>query len=372
MSPGPLPGFDVAQFFPSENGAGGHNVVLTGADRLDDTNNGASRNDSDQVEPQGQYRSNPDGVFQSRPDPTLSTSRNGLEIFPPSATLTRQLAELSISLEDHTSLFPPLSIHSLRPDQTPKVPYFSLDQTFHLTQSLIDLYPRFMNRFIHRVPTDLRRPPSNCFSTQGPSLEPAPNLTPNTNGLSSPELSQEHNPKTPSSFNGNRRTDNPTSVVISNPTPQRNDASILLILSCHHRLIDMWESIFSHISAMPAQSFGQQCLKFKLGSFVPSTSSSAVPMEIIMVVELMTQLLEHIQELVARMEDPVPISATNSTAAEESPKGSNGHGPEDRKSSDVDATVMASKLVLNRAKGLVEEIGRIRDAMQECRRERFL
>lgn len=373
MSPDLLSGFDFTRDFPSGNGAMEEftsNIASMGTGNADDSINSTllagaslvpSRNDSGQLEPQGQLRLYPDGGFQAQPDPPMPGPQTASEPLSAPAALTRQLAELLISLEEHASLIPPLSIHRLSSEQQPSGPYFSLDRTFHLTQTLIDLYLQLTKTIIHREPTDIRRPPSGSLSSFEPFLNP--------NDLSSPQLSQEHALKPPSSFDGASRTTNVTPVVTSDPRPHQNHASILLILSCHHRLIDMWESIFSHIPAIPAHVFGQHCLKFKIGSFVPSTPSSAVPMEIIMVVELATQLLERIRELVDELEGPVPTSTQKGTVAEDSPKSISGQGPEGRRSADGDATVMTGKVVLNRARSMVEEIGRIRDDMQERRRE---
>lgn len=161
---------------------------------------------------------------------------------------------------------PPLSIHLPGSDPRPNVPYFFLDRTFQLTQSLVDLYPQFMKTFIHKEPSDHRQPPFDCLSSLNPPREPPLDPIPN--------------------FDEASRTSNPAPVLTSNLSGQRNHALILLILSCHHRRIDMWESVFSHIYTTPADTLGQHCLIFEIRSFVPSTSSSAVPLEIIMIVEL--------------------------------------------------------------------------------------
>jgi hypothetical protein len=215
---------------------------------------------------QGNSTSNPGGSSQTISNPALQAPRHSLKPGSASTALTRQLAELSINLDDQACLMLPLSIHRPGSDPRPNVPYFSLDRTFQLTQSLVDLYPQFIKTFIHKEPSDLRQPLFDCLSSLDPPREPPLDPIPN--------------------FDEASRTSNPAPVLTSNISGQRNHASILLILSCHHRLIDMWKLMFSHIYATPADTLGQHCLKFKIGSFMPSTLSSAVPVEIIMIVEL--------------------------------------------------------------------------------------
>ena len=361
-SPRLYSGFEITPGFLAENLAENgaveaseefnQHIASTSTGTLDHNNNGTplrlpslipSRDVINEVEPRDQFIYYPDEVPQGRPDSVLSAPQNATKPPSASAALTRQLAELSISLEEHTSLFPPLSIHRERSDQRTNVPYFSLDQTFHLTQSLIDLYPQFVKVFVSRDSIDLQQPPSNGLNSLEASVGHASNCSPKDSDM--------------------------TSDIAPIPWPQPNHASILLILSCHHRLIDMWQSIFSHISAMPAHTLGQHCLKFKVGSFVPSTTSSAVPMEIIMVVELATQLLGRIKEMVDRIEEFVPNLARDGTTVENSPKAGNGERSEGKRPAEVDTTVVASKVVLDRAKTMVEEICRVRDVLQEQRRE---
>ena len=395
MSPALLSGFDVSPGFPLEKvtttGSSEdflQDAVLAGATSQDHVNHHASflspplassRNGDIQLEMQGPSVSNPKADLQRQTDAVVPTPENAPRAPSASGVITRELAQLSISLDEHAALISPLSIHRLNPEQRPKCPQFSLDRTFHLTQSLIELYPQFIQSFVRGDSSPSPRSLSSNLPASEPSLPQPPNGS---------------NPETSNSASSS------SLKLVPKLISQPNQASILLILSVHHRLIDMWELIFGHIHAMPAHDFGKHCLKFQIGSFVPSMSSSAVPMEIIMVVELARQLLVGLGELVGEMmgegggwresgsegegrrlrgDDDRGSEREGGLAPSESGS-SNGAGvhaaqkigkrnAERACDSGENPTVMASKVVLNRARRMVDEIGRIRDMMQERRRE---
>jgi len=365
MSPSLLSGFDTAPGFLSDTRTTEPSVPVSqamGAGSLGSTTFDllvpptSYQIDDDSSALQGSSTPNPVGVSRTQSNPALQAPQHPLlSSASVSAVLIRQLAEFSINLDHHASLIPPLAVHRLGSDQRPSVPCFSLDRTFHLTQCLVDIYPEFIKTFVHKEQSDGRQPPFECLltlepSSLEPSLEPALDPTPNLDDTS--------------------RTGNTAPASTSFSSGQRSHASILLILSCHHRLIDIWESIFSHIYATPADTLGQHCQKFKIGSFVPSTSSSTVPLEIVMVAELATQLLERIQGLVDEIKEPAPALAGNPIGTEGCLNRLDVQGSGDQSfEMGIDATVLASEAVCNRAKRMWEEIGRIRNMIQERGRE---
>ncbi|MCJ1409477.1 hypothetical protein MMC19_003558 [Ptychographa xylographoides] len=269
-----------------------------------------------------------------------------------SLALSRQQATFSLSLSEHVALIPPLSIYQLSPaarlaatttisqsegsghnpsnSHQIRTPRFSIDETFQLTQILIDLYPRFISTIVRR------------------SIHPEPHL---------PSKSSPFHGKILAEPEGIPLFGNTTPDSSLHPSTGRDDAAILLLLSCHHRLIDMWELIFCHISEIPTHRFGALCLKFKVGSFVPSASTTAVPMEIIMVVELTKELLKCVRELVSE------LSESRTSVAHDHRNGLLGPNSEDG------STELASRALLRRATRMVEQISDIKDMISERRRE---
>lgn len=210
--------------------------------------------------------------------------------------VSRDMADLLGGLNDHLEGIPPLSIHS----QTSTAPasdiasywtstgpaaengkgtvigsfvahgfVFPLDQTFHLTETLVNLYPRFMDAFIRDEQSQ-----SSYFSTSMNSMD----------HLQS----------------GSLRTHN------SWP----NHSSIFHMLSCHHRVIDIWDLIFQHIPLCISQnSFkpGEQPYPpLKIGEF-QSSPQAAIPMEFMMCFSFITQLYDEVQDLVDEI-SPKPIT----------------------------------------------------------------
>lgn len=85
-----------------------------------------------------------------------------------------------------------------------------------------------------------------------------------------------------------------------------NDASLVyLLFSNHHRLVDLWNSKFTHSNTvlrtdrlpMGTERHKSHCAKMRLGSYVPSSSSTVVPMEITVIQELAVQLTKRVGDL---------------------------------------------------------------------------
>lgn len=185
----------------------------------------------------------------------------------------RRLSKLSIDLYEHGRTVPPQSIHVN--DDTPfddSAPYlsFSIDNTFRLTQSLIDIYPACIDAF-----------------TQ-PSLI---TISEQSNSEESGEFRQKISSNTLSSIT---HLDNP---------------SILLLLSCHMRLIDIFEEIIKHFHTSIAQrgtppNPKQAALTtpaLRIGTYV-LPRSVAISMQMLLLVQLGTQLSEHAQNLWTHIE----------------------------------------------------------------------
>ncbi|CRG86812.1 hypothetical protein PISL3812_03824 [Talaromyces islandicus] len=89
------------------------------------------------------------------------------------------------------------------------------------------------------------------------------------------------------------------------------DSSLIyLLFSNHHRLIDLWHSMFTHSKTvlrtdkmpMGTERHKAHCAKMRLGSYVPSSSSTVVPMEVIVIQELALQLTKRVGDLLQAIE----------------------------------------------------------------------
>lgn len=212
--------------------------------------------------------------------------------------LIHQLSQLSIGLYDHMSTIPPQSIHDNGP-----VPFgdsaacggctpstytgYSLDDTFKLTQDLIDIYPAFIDTFLKGH--DRSSNPS-CHNTNTPSTQ-----------ASSP----------PSDLPG-RNAAQASKTSPSNPI-RHDHASILLLLSCHVRVIDIYDELFKHMAVCmvevvpPTKAVmdGSFALpELSIGSYNPPPSSS-IPMQMMLLVHLAAQLSDNAAELAAHLRGPL-------------------------------------------------------------------
>ncbi|EPE28761.1 Zn2/Cys6 DNA-binding protein [Glarea lozoyensis ATCC 20868] len=168
------------------------------------------------------------------------------------SNLVRQLSELSIELYDCSMKVPPQAIHSkvaLSPEAIKRFSSFSLEEVVCLTQKAINLYPHFLIALF-----------GACTKSAGCAMDMSINKPSDSSVADSNEdqASAIHN-----------------TVV--------DHSAILLVLSCHLRLVSIWEQLLLHMSATLKQPSGNcfhalyntaNCAppNFKLGSYVPPTS----------------------------------------------------------------------------------------------------
>ncbi|KAK2767497.1 hypothetical protein FQN54_003654 [Arachnomyces sp. PD_36] len=262
----------------------------------------------------------------------------------------QQLAELFLDIGKHIATVPPLSIHdcleaynvSLAANGAPndgpttntrREPLFALKTTFQLTQTLINLYPRVQK-------TNLRVPLTSAGSNFG------------ANRLEAAENDPRSEQRGQSSFSTSETLDH---------------ASVLQLFSCHHRLIDTWDLIFSHVhkgieSGKMGRSLGEgsPCQRLRIGGFVPSTK---VPLEVVLSIEFLRQLLVQARGLVGQI--------TSMQHTEQPAVGGCVGGDDSRAASDanIEATKSAGMAVISRAGILVQKTYRIRDLIEEATRD---
>lgn len=207
----------------------------------------------------------------------------------------RKLSELSIKLYEHGATVPPQSIHddpevaNMQEGWVQDYSGYRFDETFQVTQDLIDLYPSAINA---------------CTS---PESHQSTSSTPSTNSSSD---------TTPSTDSG----------TPSDAPPSKNSSIdhsvILLVLSCHLRLIDIYEKLFKHMDKCiekkgvgcalhrkngavgePAVNIGAMTAPtLTIGSYAPPPSS-AVPMQMLLLLQLASQLASHASDLEAQVKD---------------------------------------------------------------------
>jgi hypothetical protein len=182
------------------------------------------------------------------------------------------LSKLAVDLHAHRMTVPPQSIHNRGSalDESPLKIHFSIDNTFCLTQSLIDIYPTCIDTFVTGTA----------------------NLSSGTPSEQSFDISRE----------------NLTSTFV--PHVARIDQpSILLILSCHMRLIEIYQELFAHAHACIDQEGTTHNHKqtnpsvpaLRIGSYVPSPSMAA-SMQMMLGMHLSTQLLDYATQLFAAIQ----------------------------------------------------------------------
>lgn len=149
---------------------------------------------------------------------------------------------------------------------------FAIDKTFSLSHELIgilnELYPRFMHQY-----------PDRDTASQQPQMR------------SMSSLIQHHNTQgTPS---------------ISRPPCPLDEGSVLLILSSYLRVINIYDTIFSHIQISINDTYGREgktamrLPRLNIGAFsLPSCSV----IEIIVIIQLAEQLLSRLREITGLMD----------------------------------------------------------------------
>jgi hypothetical protein len=199
-----------------------------------------------------------------------------------------RLAELSIGLHKHSKEMPPLSIYDLglpSLEDIHETSEYKMEDIFRLTQDLIDIYPSFMRMFFQ----------SSTWTLQTP-LDPS---------------------------------------------------AIFTLFSCHLRLIDISSILLKHVQVW-ISSGGKPCSfspdakynppQLVVGSFVP-LQSSALPLQMMVFIQLASQLSHYAGNLSAEME------------MDERVRGEDG------------GARVTAELVKKRADWMTQELGRLRGGM---------
>lgn len=199
--------------------------------------------------------------------------------------LIRQLGDLSVCLYEHLAKIPPTSIHD-QPNNELQDTGFSIDNTFKLTQDLIDIYPAFLDTFI-----------------RGGAIS----------GESNAEPSQANTPLDFTMPDNIVCAESPNHLEKSvHSSISYDNSSILLLLSCHVRVIEIYDELFKHMRICMDRSVDcpshrrQAKLKtppVKIGTFTPPPSS-AIPMQMMLLIQFASQLSDNSSELAAHLQVP--------------------------------------------------------------------
>lgn len=208
--------------------------------------------------------------------------------------------------------------------QSPAKDYtrFVIEDTFRHTQTLIDVYPSFLVTFLNYKPPPL---PTSYWMSTTPS-----------------------DYSTDSSTNGDATSPSSSSP----PKPPLDHASILLILSCHLRLISIYEQLFRHMEiciqnkgiALTQQAATLTVPKLSIGSYSPPPSS-AVPMQMLLLMQFALQLFNYASDLAGEIE------------------GSEGGGASAGEATTMALTKAAAANVKERAGSMTQELRTMRGMM---------
>lgn len=135
------------------------------------------------------------------------------------------------------------------------------------------------------------------------------------------------------------------------------DFSLLwLLFSCHNRLIDLWHAMLIHAKMVHDNSdvFGSHkalCARFKMGPYEPSSSSTVVAMEIIVLQELAMHLATRLHNLikVIQLDDSTDGSSNTTEANLQSLRG----------------TVLAARALHGRALAMCTEIAQRKTILED-------
>jgi len=222
----------------------------------------------------------------------------------------RKLSQLSADLFEHGHTIPPMSIYEPPPvgNGDHGVPQenqggqdlskYSVSETLRLTQSLIDIYPAFLNAFLPH-PTSQSSNASSAWSS---------------GSMSNTYFQNAQHTSTSSTASPHKRS------------PQSLDhSSILLILSCHLRLLSIYEALFTHMQTCYDQrgvpksphEASLQVPLLKIGDFVPPPSA-AIPMQMLLVVQFASQLFNYAADLAAEIREPESGTPQSDSSSESS------------------------------------------------------
>lgn len=247
----------------------------------------------------------------------------------------RQLAHLSIDLHEHEATIPPQSIHDsfLGPEELCRKYPFSVDETFRLTQALVDIYPKFLGSFVKSSPSESSRAINMGIGNFGNGSIGFGKSTVNPEShkrLDSKKLSMDH-------------------------------SAVLLILSCHLRLIEIYEQLFEHMDKCAVEDFGTCATRstnpeiplpeVRIGNYVPPPEA-AIPMQMLLFIHLASQLNAHAGDLAKKISSEIPLD-----------------NPKDRSLQNGQLSLrisqMTAETVKYRANRMQEEISQLRRRMLE-------
>lgn len=215
---------------------------------------------------------------------TISTVTSIPRLTSPCHQLVHQLSVLNIELYESAESMPPQSIHDHATPESKLRDYskYSLEHLLTLTQTLIDIYPRFMNAFFGRpFPSSLRfSNTSNADTADGGTA-----------------------------FSFDESYSRNSSAQDAPPDPHKPSpdlSSVLLLISCHLRLVGIWEQLLKHMRVCAHQrgvavTAGQKAAnvsppRLQIGSFTPP-QSAASPMYAVMFSQFAIQLLQYATDL---------------------------------------------------------------------------
>lgn len=144
------------------------------------------------------------------------------------------------------------------------------------------------------------------------------------------------------------------------PMDAVDHALLCLLFACHNRLVDLWHSMLAHAAAVHGSPryapnaegrVQARCAQFSLGSYVPSSSLTVIPVEIIILQELGTHLGSRIERLIA-------VIDSDSTATRDETE-------KETISQSTAATVQAAKALHQRALHMCAEISQLKRALEE-------
>jgi hypothetical protein len=205
----------------------------------------------------------------------------------------RKLSQLSIDLFDHSHTIPPLSMYDsssdnaqddsiyFEPQTCQDYSGYRVDETFRLTQNLVDIYPTFLSAFLPHPMSQS----SNASSTWSPDR------------MSNTYFGTAQHSTTDSSK--------------ASTLQALDHSSILLILSCHLRLISIYEALFTHMQlcfdqeghVRTPQQEPFNVPQLKIGDFTPPPSA-AIPMQMLLLVQFATRLSNYAVDLASEIGEP--------------------------------------------------------------------
>jgi hypothetical protein len=232
------------------------------------------------------------------------------------------LSELSVELYRHSSTLPPLTVHGShlhwRTPQPSDCPEFKMENTFIFTVQLLDIYPKFLASL--SVDDTKRSQPVEIIENQ------------------------------------------PLHAFSQGP----DHASIFLLISCHNRLVDVYNQMFGHTrvvlerhSNFPPCIEGQEsCIKMSIGAFeVPESTS--ITMQFLMIFEWAVQLTEHAHNLAQMVTSTVRRETAPHSARINEDMTSGLAASQEA----LEATVLACKKLRSRADEMTKAVDSLRTSL---------